>query len=72
MKTMTCRQMGGPCDEKIQGSTADEMMKNGMTHVEQAHPDMAADIKATPQDDPKMVEWNKKFMEDFQNAPEEE
>jgi hypothetical protein len=71
MKTMTCRQMGGPCDEKISGATPDEMMKNGMAHIEQAHPDMAADIKAMSKDDPKMVEWNKKFMEDFQNAPEE-
>lgn len=68
---MTCKQMGGPCDEKIQGATPDEMMKNGMVHLEHAHPAMATDVKATPKDDPMMVEWNKKFMMDFENAPED-
>ena len=63
--------MGGPCDTKVQGATTDEMMKNGMVHLEQEHSQMAADVKATPQDDPKMVEWSKKFMADFENLPED-
>ncbi len=67
---MTCKQLGGPCDEKIMGATPDEMMANGMMHLEKAHPDMAADVKKMPKDDPKMVEWNEKFMADFQAAPE--
>lgn len=67
---MTCRQMGGTCDEAIQGATAEEMMANGMAHLEKAHPDMAADVKKMPKDDPKMVEWNAKFMADFEAAPE--
>lgn len=53
------------------GNTPDEMMAHGMAHLEQEHPDMAADIKATPQDDPRMVEWGKKFQEDWANTPEE-
>ena len=56
---MTCRQMGGPCDAKIMGSTPEEMMKNAMMHLEQTHPDMAAKVKATAKDDPTMIEWNK-------------
>ena len=68
MKTLTCSQLGGPCDAKITGSTPDEMMANGMKHLEQAHPDMAAKVKATPKEDPTMVEWNKKFMADFAAA----
>jgi hypothetical protein len=67
---MTCRQMGGMCDEAIHGSTPEEMMNNGMMHLEKAHPDMAAQVKTMPKDDPKMVEWNNKFMADFQGAPE--
>ena len=27
MKTMTCRQMGGPCDAEFHGKTADEVIK---------------------------------------------
>ncbi len=70
MKMMTCRQLGGPCDEKITGSTPDEMMANGMKHLEKAHPQMAADVKSMPEDDPKMVEWSKKFQADFAKAKE--
>ena len=71
MKTMTCAQLGGPCAAEIHGATPDEMMKNGMVHLEQAHPQMAADVKAAPKDDPKMVEWSTKFAQDFANAPED-
>jgi predicted small metal-binding protein len=70
MKTMTCAQMGGPCDAKIMGSTKDEMMANAMAHLEAAHPEMAADVKAAPKDDPKMVAWNEKFAADWAAAPE--
>jgi predicted small metal-binding protein len=70
MKTLTCAQMGGGCDAKISGNTPDEMMMNGMKHLEEAHPQMAADVKAAPKDDPMMVEWGKKFKADFDNAPE--
>ena len=71
MKTMTCAHMGGMCEAKISGGTPEEMTKNGMAHIEAAHPEMAADIKAMSQDDPKMVEWHKKFMADFAALPED-
>ena len=32
MKTMTCKQMGGPCDAPFQGNTADDVI-----HAEDAH-----------------------------------
>ena len=67
---MTCAQLGGPCEEKISGSTPEELMQNGMTHLESAHPEMAADVKAASPEDPKMVEWNKKFQEDWANTPD--
>jgi predicted small metal-binding protein len=70
MKTITCAQMGGPCEAEIMGATPEEMMSNGMKHLEEAHPEMAADVKATPQDDPKMVAWNEKFIKDWADAPE--
>jgi predicted small metal-binding protein len=70
MKTMTCTQLGGPCDDEIIGNTPDELMSNGMKHLEAAHPQMAADVKAAPKDDPKMVEWSKKFHEDWAKTPD--
>ena len=70
MKTMTCAQMGGECDANITGNTPDEMMMNGMKHLEEAHPKMAADVKAASPTDPMMVAWNEKFKKDFEAAPE--
>ncbi len=42
-----------------------------MMHLEAMHPDMAADVKAMPKEDPKIVEWSNKFMADFAAAPED-
>lgn len=34
MKTMTCKQLGGPCDFALQGETADEVIKAQDKHLE--------------------------------------
>ena len=36
MKKTTCKDMGGTCDEEIQGETAEELMANGKKHVHDA------------------------------------
>ena len=53
--------MGGPatCAAVISGNTAEETVANGMKHIEQAHPDMAAKVKANS------PEENEKWMEGF-------
>ncbi len=66
---MTCSQMGGPCDAEMTAETKEEMMQKGMAHLEEAHPDMAAQVKSTPKDDPTMVAWNDKFNKDWDAAP---
>jgi hypothetical protein len=33
MKTMTCKQLGGPCDHPLQGDTADEIIKAQDRHL---------------------------------------
>jgi predicted small metal-binding protein len=51
MKTMTCQQLGGPCDLRLQGASADDVIKAQDRHLkdavkagdashEQAHQDM--------------------------------
>lgn len=35
MKTMTCKQMGGPCDTSFQGNTADEVIKAQDKHLKE-------------------------------------
>jgi predicted small metal-binding protein len=33
MKTMTCQQLGGPCDFELRGKTADEVIKAQDKHL---------------------------------------
>ncbi len=72
MKQMTCAAVGGPadCTHVFTGNTAEEMIKNGMEHVAQAHPEMMADIKKmTPEETSK---WMAEFQPKFNAAPEME
>ena len=71
MKTMTCRQMGGPCDMAFQAETADEMMGLGAQHVNdmagkdtdhKAAYDMMEEGRKNPEAG-KM--WYEKFLTDF-------
>jgi predicted small metal-binding protein len=36
MKTMTCKQMGGPCDVAFHANTADEVIKAQDKHLREA------------------------------------
>lgn len=36
VKTMTCKQMGGPCDAPFRGSKADEVIKAQDKHLKDA------------------------------------
>jgi hypothetical protein len=35
MKTMTCRQMGGPCDAQFHGNKADDVIKAQDAHLKE-------------------------------------
>ncbi|MCW2603563.1 MAG: hypothetical protein JWN61_1698, partial [Pseudonocardiales bacterium] len=35
MKTMTCQQLGGPCEFVLEGGTADEVIKAQDRHLKQ-------------------------------------
>lgn len=35
MKTMTCAQLGGPCDVQLHGNTADEVIKAQDRHLKE-------------------------------------
>jgi hypothetical protein len=36
MRTMTCRQLGGPCDTALHGETADDVIKAQDRHLREA------------------------------------
>ncbi len=70
MKQMTCAQMGGPsaCDAVISGNTPEEMINNGMTHLNQAHPQMVADMQSKPKQT--MENRRAEFQKKWDAAPE--
>ena len=35
MKSMTCKQLGGPCDFQLDGNTADEIIKADDRHLKE-------------------------------------
>ena len=71
---MTCRQMGGPCDTVISGSTSEEMMNNGRDHVhgmeDEEHKKVVTLMEEMQKDPEAAKEWNDKFTKDFDELPE--
>ena len=78
MKTMTCKQMGGPCDTSFHGSTADEVIKTEDKHLKE----MVAGGDETHKSALKMMKdrwknpiagmgWYMKTKKDFAALPEE-
>lgn len=80
MKTMTCKQLYGPCDALIQGATAEKMIENSQKHAmemvasgDNVHIDaMEAmkkeNMKMTPE---AQKQWMEKFQNDFAATPED-
>lgn len=72
MKKMTCKEMGGPCEEAMMGETAEEMMKKGKEHLEgmvdDDHNDLRMKMENSTKEEKKMM---KKDMEKkFEAAPD--
>jgi len=68
MKTMTCRQMGGTCDAKLEASTSAEMAKKMTAHVMAEHPDVAAKMKNMSSEEHE--KWESEFHRNWNRAPE--
>ena len=77
MKTMTCRQMGGPCDLQLHGDTADEVIKAQDSHLkemvangDQAHEGAAKDMKGRWRNPIAGMGWYRRVKRDFAALPE--
>ena len=68
MKTMTCRQLGGTCDQKITASSWDEIVKKMSRHVMEKHPDVAKKMEQMHNQDPK--EWGKEMKPKWDATPD--
>ena len=71
MKPITCAAAGGSatCITMLTGNTAKEMVADGIKHVTEAHPEMAADIQKMSSGD--TAKWMADFHAKFDALPEE-
>jgi hypothetical protein len=72
MKTMTCRQMGGPCDFAHHGSSADEVIKAQDRHLrdmvqdgDDSHQGALKDMKGRWRHPIAGMGWYKQTKRDF-------
>jgi predicted small metal-binding protein len=68
MKTMTCKELGGKCDQKLTANSWDEMVKVMTKHVMDKHPDVAKQMEKMHNDDPK--KWAKEMKPKWEAAPD--
>jgi hypothetical protein len=77
MKTMTCRELGGPCDLALHAETADEVIKLQDVHLkdmvargDDAHDHAAAEMKGRWRHPVSGMKWYKAAKRDFAALPE--
>ena len=68
MKTMTCRELGGPCDKPLSASTWDEIVQTMTNHVIGTHPDTAKTMEKMHNEDPK--KWGRETKPKWDAKPE--
>jgi predicted small metal-binding protein len=78
MKTMTCQQLGGPCDFSHHGMNADEVIKSQDQHLKEmvasgdtTHEQASKDMNARWKNPIKSMGWYKKAKSDFGRLPED-
>jgi predicted small metal-binding protein len=68
MKTMTCKELGGTCDQKFSANSWDEMVQKMTKHVMDKHPDVAKQMERMHNEDPK--KWGREMKPKFDAAQE--
>lgn len=78
VKTMTCRQLGGPCELPLRGSTADEVVKAQDRHLEEAveagdetHGAARAEMKGRWKHPIAGMGWYRRVKREFVALPED-
>ena len=68
MKTMTCKDLGGSCDEKLSAELWSEMVEKMTKHVMDNHPDTVKEMEEMHKQDPE--KWGKEMKARWEAAPE--
>lgn len=67
MKTMTCTELGGKCDQKISAASWNDMVQAMTKHVIEKHPDVAKEMEKMHNRDPK--EWSTEIKPKWDATP---
>jgi hypothetical protein len=78
MKTMTCKQLGGPCDFALHGSTANDVIKAQDSHLkemvaggDEAHRSALKDMHGRWKNPLAGMGWYRKTKRDFAALPQD-
>lgn len=78
MKTMTCKQLGGPCDHEHHGDSANDVIKMQDRHLRDAveqgdttHEDAAKAMKGRWKNPIAGMGWYRDAKRDFAGLPED-
>jgi len=78
MKTMTCAQLGGPCDFPLRGNTADEVIKAEDRHLkdivaggDETHQAALKAMKGRWKNPISGMGWYRKARRDFAALPDD-
>jgi predicted small metal-binding protein len=78
MKTMTCKELGGPCDIAHRGESANEVIKAQDRHLKEvvaagdtAHQGALEEMKGRWKHPVAGMGWYRSAKRDFANRPEE-
>jgi predicted small metal-binding protein len=78
MKTMTCKQLGGPCELAHHGTTADEVIKAQDKHLkdvvasgDKTHEKALKEMKSRWKNPLAGMGWYRKAKRDFAALPED-
>jgi hypothetical protein len=65
---MTCRQLGGSCDQKLSADSWEGMVRVMTKHVVAQHPDVAKEMEKMHDVDPK--KWAREMKPKWDATPE--
>ena len=68
MKTMTCKELGGPCNQPLSANTWEEMVKKMTAHVMKEHPNTAREMEDMHKEDPRR--WGQEMKPKWEAKPQ--
>ncbi|MGV8897085.1 MAG: hypothetical protein ACOH1U_11540 [Rhodoglobus sp.] len=78
MKTMTCRQLGGPCELALHGESADDVIKAQDRHLKEAvksgdatHEEARNEMKGRWKHPKQSMQWYSSTKQAFAELPED-